>query len=352
MSVSKKAYRLVKKVQTGVPYRIFNGHAFRPLKVTFEVTYRCNLECDMCYLVHEGRERGGKELTVDEIKNVISQFTRKIPVTFTGGEPLIKEGIMDVLRYASKRNACSILTNGIMLNEERSKEIVDMGVSSITISVDGPKNVHNKIRGPRSFEGAVEGIRKVQEYKKKLGKNSPKVHLNTVILPSNIESLHEIVDLAVELSIGNCSFQILDPSLDRSGLNLHNELGRCMKPTIHLVDKIDPKKIERFLNNVDRVSKNKKTNVKFVPPFNRNDLTDYYSGRVSLNKYICKLPWSSMRISPFGDVYPCFNYRIGNVRKDTISNLWNNFYYKKFRSLLKKHKIFPGCAGCCNMIYR
>lgn len=352
MSVSRKAYGFVKKMHDELPYRAFDGHAFRPLKVIFEVTYRCNLRCEMCYLVHEGRERKRDELTADEIKRVISQLTRKIPVAFTGGEPLLKEGIMDVLRYTSKRNTCGILTNGILLTEKRSREIVDMGVSVITVSVDGPREIHNNIRGPRSFEGAIEGIRRVQKYKKKVGKKNPNIHLNAVILPSNIDSLHEILDLVEELSIEICSFQILDPSLNRSGLNLHNEISRYMKPTINLVDKIEPKKMERFIENIERESKSRKLNTKFVPPLKKEDLIDYYSGRVSLNKYTCKLPWSSMRISPFGDVYPCFNYKIGNVRKNTVQELWNSFYYKNFRGTLKKHKIFPACVGCCNMVYR
>jgi MoaA/NifB/PqqE/SkfB family radical SAM enzyme len=351
MSISRNAYGIVKKVYN-IPYKTPGGHAFRPIRATFELTYRCNLKCEMCYLVHEGREKKIKELTPGEIKNVVSQLTRKIPITFTGGEPFVKEGIMDILRYTSKRNNCGILTNGIMLTENRAKEIVDMGISAITISIDGTKDVHDKIRGTKTFKGAIQGIRNVQEYKNKSGKKNPNVHLNTVILPFNIGSLDEIIDLASELSIHTCSFQILDPSIDRSGLNLSNKISKYMEPTIDMVNSIDPSKMKKFLDNVNKRSEKTGVNVKFVPTMNNEDLINYYSKKISLEKYTCKLPWSSIRISPFGDVYPCFNYKIGNVKEKPISELWNNFYYKTFRKTLKRHGIFPGCVGCCNMIYR
>lgn len=348
----RKAYGAMKFFHDELPYRALGGHAFRPLKVTFEVTYRCNLKCEMCYLVREGRNKKRKELTLDEIKNVISQLTKKIPVTFTGGEPFIKEGIMEVLEYASKRNTCGILTNGIMLNDERAKEVVKMGVSAITVSIDGPKEIHDKIRGPKAFDGAMEGIRRVQYYKKKLGKRKPNIHLNAVILPSNIDRLHEVVDIAAKLSVNICAFQILDPSLNRSGLNLQNKISDYMKPTIGLVDRIEPEKMKSFLGKIRKKSKDLKLNVKIVPPLKRDDLIGYYSGEISLGKYTCKMPWSSMRISPFGDVYPCFNYKIGNVRENSVSELWNNFYYKNFRKTLKGHGVFPACVGCCYMVYR
>lgn len=351
MTVLRKAYGIAKLLHDEVPYRFFNGYAFRPLRVTFEVTYRCNLKCEMCYLVIEGREKQKDELTSEEIKNVISQLTRKIPLTFTGGEPLLKEGIMDVLKYASKRNVFGLLTNGILITENKAKELVEIETNSLTISIDGIKDIHDKIRGKGSFEKAMEGIKRIQEQKKKQSKSNPRININAVIMPSNIDTLHEIVELASDLSIDLCSFQALDPSLNRSGLNVHNDINRYMKTTINQVDHIDPVEMRRCLEKIDSVSKKNKVKVNFVPRINRNDLIDYYSRKIDAEKYICKFPWSALRISPFGDLYPCFNYSIGNIRKNKISELWNNDQYKNFRKSLKNQKIFPGCVGCCYLAY-
>lgn len=352
MSSLRKVYGIAKVLHDEVPYKLFNGYAFRPLRATFEVTYRCNLECKMCYLVIEGREKQKEELSADEIKNVISQFTRKIPLTFTGGEPLLKEGIMDVLRHASKRNMFGLLTNGILITEKRAKELVEIGTNSLTISIDGIKEVHDKIRGKSSFEKSMEGIKRIQEQKRKQGKNNPRINLNAVIMPSNIDSLHEIVGLASELSIDYCSFQALDPSLNRSGLNVQNDMNRYMESSINKTNQIDPDEMKKHLERIDQASKKNKVRVNFVPRINRKDLIDYYSGKTDEGKYVCKFPWSALRISPFGDVYPCFNYNIGNVRKNKISELWNNVHYKNFRKSLKGKKIFLGCMGCCYLTYR
>ncbi|MFQ5691889.1 MAG: SPASM domain-containing protein [Nitrospinota bacterium] len=62
------------------------------------------------------------------------------------------------------------------------------------------------------------------------------------------------------------------------------------------------------------------------------------------------MPWSTTRISPYGDVFPCLNYRIGNVRDHSLLRLWNNRAYQKFRKIFKARELVPSCVGCCKMI--
>jgi radical SAM protein with 4Fe4S-binding SPASM domain len=125
------------------------------------------------------------------------------------------------------------------------------------------------------------------------------------------------------------------------------------KPVIFEVDKIEPKRLKKALKKIKETARRRNITAKFVPDtFSETDLIDYYSQKIDYSRCDCRLPWNLMYISPGGEVYPCFNYKIGNVRDENINKLWNNYMYKKFRKEIKRIGAFPGCSGCCNMIYR
>ena len=350
----RKAYNLTKNLHDEIPYRLMNGKAMRPLKVIWELTYRCNLRCQFCYLVHEGRDKKMDELTTDEIKSVIDQFGRVFPIiTYTGGEPFVRSDIMEILRYTKRKNMCGVLTNGVMLTDDICKQLVEMGLDSVTISVDGPEEIHDKVRNMKGcFQKAMNAFSMLQYWKSRLGKKKPYLHINAVIVPQNVKHLHKIVEITAELDLDSCSFQTIDPSLDRSGLNISgNDFTKYKKPTIFGVDKIDPDVLRKEIRRIRKAASDKDVNVKFVPvTFSEDDLVDYYSQKIDYSRCGCRVPWYMMTISPEGEVFPCYNYRIGNIRKDRVKKLWNNHHYKKFRREIKK-RILPGCIGCCNIIY-
>ena len=353
----KRAYKVFKYLHDGIPYRILNGHAFLPLKIIIEVTYKCNLSCRMCYLIEERKNKELKEkvteMTTKEIKNIIDQVGKKLPIiTYTGGEPLIRKDIIEIIKYTKKKNICGLLTNGILLTEDISKKLVDTKIDSITISLDGPEKIHDTIRNHKgAFTKTIHGIMNIQKYKKGLETNIPKVHLVTVMMPSNIKHLHKIVEIASKLNVDSLTFQALEVCFERSGLNMNDNLNLYAKNCINNIQKIDPKLIDKEITKSEKKAKKMNVNLRYIP-FRKKDMIDYYSGGVSIEKYICKLPWSLMYISPYGDVYPCFNYKIGNIKYDRINDIWNNKKYHKFRKILKRKKIFPSCIGCCNITYR
>ena len=102
--LKKKTYDAFKFLHDEIPYKTFRGRALSPLKVIIELTYRCNLACEMCYLIQERKMKETREnvteLTTAEVKGVIDQLGMVFPiVTFTGGEPLIRSDIMELIRY-------------------------------------------------------------------------------------------------------------------------------------------------------------------------------------------------------------------------------------------------------------
>ena len=200
--------RLKNLVKTGVG--VVGGSLFglrTPLKVAFSVTNRCDLECVYCNY----KSRPQKELTKEQIFNLIDQMANA-GVEFLGlfgGEPLIRDDIGEIVSYANHRRiSTSLVTNGMLLRDRR--EVLE-GLDLLIVSLDGPEEIHDKNRGKGSFKKALEAIELA-------GKRIP-VWTITTLTNNNVEEIDYILNLARRMRFG-ATFQFL----------YHNEyLGRNHK---------------------------------------------------------------------------------------------------------------------------
>lgn len=155
--------------------------------LTLNVTQICNLKCVYCAAGGDGTY--GAPQTKINIENTLPQlkwFLNKVPageqfsITFLGGEPLLyPEGIEAVGNYvnsvATEKNIkarFSIVTNGTLLND-RNINILKMLKANVTVSLDGPAEINDKVRPRKNGEGstiaAIEGIKQLAEDKTALG---------------------------------------------------------------------------------------------------------------------------------------------------------------------------------------
>jgi len=169
---------------------------FSPLRVLHFVTFRCNLRCKYCGIWKVKTH----ELNSSEIKRFMVAFRRKGVVfwTFTGGEPLIRSDIGELVRFAKNVfPLVSLTTNGTLL-KQKFQEIKD--VDYLTVSLDGPEKINDTLRGKGVYKKVVEGIKEVRKYGKK-------VVINTVLskenLKNNLEGLKNVIKLALKLG---CKF--------------------------------------------------------------------------------------------------------------------------------------------------
>ena len=337
-----------------ISYRLLNGFAPPLLHVEIGLTYRCNLKCKMCSLPQQNRDYYGtyQELTSAEVKNIVRQIASKFPlafVAFSGGEALLRKDTLEILRYATTElhAIVTLLTNGVLLTEETCRELVDMGLPFIRISIDGPEEIHNEIRGiPGVYQKTIEGINRLNKYKKEFGKKTPRIIVNPVVLPSNVAYLHQIIDICANLGVEQCQFGIDDPNFSaRSGLNLQSEWTDYF--STNEIDKIDSKILASAIEKVKAKSEEKHIPFVFIPDIQAQGVINYYQDNMPLDKWTCREPWLLMRISPYGEVFPCVNYRIGNIREQKLSKLWNNERYRRFRNELRRNGLPLVCTGCC-----
>ena len=347
---------VLKNLYYGIPFRWFAGFVFPCRNVTLELTYRCNLTCDFCYLRVEEETLGRKiekkaELSYDEIVAILHKLPRRSNLTFVGGEVTLKNRFWDLVEVAAARHRVAIGTNAVAFTPEICERIVAAGVRSVGTSVDGPEDVHDAIRGRGTFQKTCTNVRRILELRRTAKRDFPQVNLNCVMVPQNIARLADVIDVAHEVGFDSCSFQVLDPSLSRSGINLRDEIVET-EPWASQLPKVEREMLSSSLAALDARAQALGVSYKFVPFRTSAEVIDFYAGEFDYERYTCTVPWTTTRISPTGDVFPCLNYRIGNVRQQSLDSLWNHERYREFRNRMKGRGLYQSCAGCCKMVPR
>lgn len=339
-----------------MPFRCLPGIVFPCRNVTLELTYRCNLTCDFCYLRVEEETLGRKiektaELSYDEILAILKSLPRRSNVTFVGGEVTLKDRFWDLVEAAASRHRVAIGTNAVLFTPQICERIVTSGVRSVGTSIDGPEDVHDIIRGPGTFQKTCANVRRILAIRREKKCDFPRISFNCVMVPQNIARLVEVIDVAHQVGVDSCSFQVLDPSLSRSGINLRDEIVEH-EPWPSQLPAVSRDVLSSSLAALDARARAIGMSYKFVPLTTREEVIDFYAGQFDYDRYVCSVPWTNTRISPTGDVFPCLNYRIGNIRQQSLNALWNHDRYREFRNRMKVKGLYQSCAGCCKMVPR
>jgi MoaA/NifB/PqqE/SkfB family radical SAM enzyme len=125
-----------------------------PLVVKHMATFRCNLRCEYCGLWKTKRN----EMTTEQVRSAMDEFAGMgtISWNFTGGEPLMREDIGELVRHArSKGFKTTMVTNGTLVRK-RLNDVKELNL--IQISIDGPEEINDRIRGKGSYRKAFEGL--------------------------------------------------------------------------------------------------------------------------------------------------------------------------------------------------
>lgn len=174
---------------------LLKGKLFKrkiPIFVSYAVTQRCNLNCDYC--VYKGLKWPDSELNTEDALNLISQLASagNVFLMLTGGEPLLRNDIDLLVEHAySKGLTVAMSTNGTLLPGHTD---ILKRLSYISISVDGPSDAHDKVRGKGSFEKAVNAICLARA-------NGVKVITTTTIGTHNIKNIDFMFDFAAENNV-------------------------------------------------------------------------------------------------------------------------------------------------------
>lgn len=174
-----------------------------PLSVCWQITTKCNLNCKYC-LSNSGLQ-GEYGLSTEDAKKIINNLG-KIGINrldFTGGEPLVRKDIGELIKCSKENNINTIITtNTTLLNDENIEylKLADL----VQISIDGPEEIHNEQRQKEVFKKTIENI-------KILKQEGCKIRLNSFIYNSNKQYVDYLINLSKELELFSHLFIIFTP---------------------------------------------------------------------------------------------------------------------------------------------
>lgn len=302
----------------------------------FELTSYCNLKCMHCgNSCPSGKYQGMIESkyiyrTIDEIIEHRSPY--EMMFCITGGEPLLREDWQEICSYiAQKGYSWGMTSNGTLIDEKMIQKLSDAGMKTISISLDGLENTHEKFRGVKGcFEKTINAIRLLAQ-----SNLFVEVGITTVVHNENIDELEELYQLVKSLGAVSWKITEMEPIGEA---NNNTELFLSDKQYFSMLDFIAEKRNKQELEVTYGCSH-------FLP--------EQYEGKVRGNPFLCGAGIFIASIAANGDVLPCLDIeyrdkvRQGNITTDSFWKVWSD-EFKIFRD--DNHAVDSAVCGNCEML--
>jgi len=298
---------------------------YMPYIVSWNVTQRCNLRCPHCYINANAESRDA--LTPVEAKFVIDELSylnRRLMLILSGGEPMLREDIFDIVNYASQAGFIVVMgSNGTLLTRENLLELKKAGLKGLGVSIDSMRpEEHDTFRGTEgAWALSVDALRRA----KHLGIET---QIDVTVTDKNWSEIDEFVRFGIEIGVKAINFFFLVCT------------GRAMKTDIST---------SHYNQVLDRITeimlKERRTIVRtrcapHIYMFLHKRGYPLHTGIRG-----CQAGWSYLRIDPEGRVTPCAYMPLvaGQLRERSLKDIWDDAEVFRFlRSPMHKGK----CAIC------
>ncbi len=354
------------------------GHARTIRQLSIRITDMCNLRCHTCGqwgdqgFLHKCNLKDLKKSEVTperylELLDDLNEHGHKPSVYLWGGEPSMYKGWLDIIdRAASYGMPTSIATNtsGVAVAAER---LVNAPMFLLQISIDGHDRETHNIARPAAgngdnFEDVQNTIEVVRAERKRKGGTLPLIASLTTISQAN---LHHLVDIyetykdRVDIFVFYLSWWIDEASAKAHDEDFSSRFG--FTPKLHwgwVGDWTikDHQTLNEQLTELQKRSKSMSSPpVNIIPNITGvENLREYYTNHNADFGYDrCISIYQAVEIDSNGDMSPCRDYHdyiVGNVKDNTITELWNSEPYRKFRGSLHTKGIMPACTRCCGLM--
>lgn len=285
-----------------------------PAHLIILITENCNSRCLICNF---WKKKSRNELTINEISTFLSSplLQNLKSVTISGGEPLLRKDLIEIINMIYNKTCIkvSLNTNGLLPQVLEKLLLVHRNkIDNILLSIDGPKEINNKIRGNRTFERVLKSIKIAEKYGL-----CPCV--NTTLTKLNFKSLGETY---LQFKDYHFSFKLAQNSRFYFGNNSETPFNFSDNEAKELV------KIVKRLPQNDLYTL-------FMPKWiqNRTRPSPCYAGSFSLV------------LGAHGEISLCIHSApIGNIRKNLFDSIWTSKEMQHFR---KQNRTCQLCYERC-----
>lgn len=347
--------------------KLLPGHLmYAPEWLVLGVNNICNLHCKMCDVGTQNVETnfavnliGTHPLTMpmELFERIVLQTKKYYPDTKLGyafTEPLIYKHLEESLDLANKNGLFTAITTNALNLRQKADVLVKGRLNELFISLDGPQEIHNEIRGHKSsYQRAIEGIEQL------LSTSNIPISVFCVITEWNIGYLKTFVDELAMFPLKHVGFMhpnfITEESAER-----HNLLfGSTFHATTSNIEEVNFEAfdLDRLLAEIHEIeTATYSFPISFHPKIqSKEELTNYYlHPSVKVGK-TCLDVYNNLMIKSDGSVIPahgrCFNVSIGNIYNDELKSIWNSNKIVELRKTLKNNgNLLPACHRCCSAI--
>ncbi|MFC1548580.1 radical SAM/SPASM domain-containing protein [Candidatus Omnitrophota bacterium] len=250
-----------------------------PLFACLEITTACNNDCVHCYNV------GNHSLPLDVIKRCMDEAAElgTLFLSVTGGEPMLREDIWDILSYSVEKGFATLLyTNATMIGQKEAALLKEIGIYHVDTTLLGAcAETHDALTGVKgSFEGTINALKALKE-------EGISMAVKTPVMKGNAAEVEDIRIMVESMDINHIASPLIFTKDDG------NTAPLCHRP--------DDGQLKDFflLREV-------------------KSLTDCNAG------YSCHFGRCTFAIKADGDVNPCVSvpFSLGNVKESSLKKIW------------------------------
>lgn len=305
--------------------------AYQLKHCVWEITLACCFSCKYCGSSADGRKREN-ELSTEECIEVARQLKELgcRRVSMIGGEVFMRQDWDVIVNALTSRGIkVCIITNGFLFKEEHIQKLKDVGIESVAVSLDGPKEVHDKYRQKGSYDRAVRAIRLLSE-------NSIPVSVISTLNKENSSYLEEFIKEVREFDIFAWQLQACSPmgNAAKAGIEYAFDFGEVIRF------------VEKYMRTVP-FAMGIAHNIGYYTE-NENIIRGNLKG---MGFRGCSAGLESIGIDSIGNVRGCESmyddiFTEGNIREKSLAEIWYDEDAFSYNRKFKKELLSGKCASC------
>ena len=306
------------------------GFSSLPILSEIALTYRCNLRCRFCYAgcgCTQGPAGATREMAKAEVQEAVRRIWTdgEVPsLSFTGGEPLLRRDLFELIAYAKSLGFwVNLVTNGALIDETAAASLRDAGLDAAQVSLEGVRaQTHDALtQVAGSFAKTLAGIRNLRQA-------GVHVHTNTTINRMNLDDCARWPEFVCdELDLPRFSMNLVIPTgsaVDGSDINVrYQDVGAIVQ-------------------NLAQRSERLGVELMWYSPTPMCIFNPIAHG---LGNRGCAACDGLISVAPNGDVLPCASFAepVGNLLTSGLRDIWQS---DRARSLRDKSFAHPDCRSC------
>ena len=314
--------------------------------VMWNLTRRCNLACQHCYM--DAEKEASEELSLEEGIHLVDDLAAlKIPILiFTGGEPLLSRNFFAYAFHAREIGLRTVIsTNGTLITPEVARLMAEAQIRYVGVSMDSitPQR-HDSFRGVAgAWDRALQGMRNARDAGLKTG-------LRITLTRDNWQDVPALLNLALDEGIPRFCLYHLVPTGRGAGIAERDVTPEQRRSVIRLLAEAA---VELKDRNIEILTTDSPMDGAYLLELLKGDPRQEQVRKLLTNAGGCSTGVKVANINHKGDVHPCHfmpHVVVGNVRERSFRDIWIDNPSPELSALREIKSNLKGACGKCDYL--